>query len=226
MSPTDAPGGLLFAAPMHIEARLVGWGARQAHVHRTGMGPRNAAAAAQELRRLPGGALVVIGFCGALERHLQPGEIVVADRVYAADDEGHAEASVRCEGAAELAGVLAESGLRVHLAPVVCVGRLALGERREQLRKGGAAAVDMESVWLSPGAEQRPFGVVRVVLDTPERELLRPQMLPLALRAGAVLRKSAAILQRRVSQSGLHTLLPGGPLGAERGPTQSGESEV
>ncbi len=226
MSPVDTSGRLLFAAPMHIEARLVGWGARQAHVHRTGMGPRNATAAAQELRRLPGGALVVIGFCGALEHDLQPGEIVVADRVYAADDEGHAEASVRCDGAGKLAGVLSESGLRVHLGPVVCVGRLALGERREQLRKGGAAAVDMESVWLSPGAEQRPFGVVRVVLDTPERELLRPQMLPLALRAGAVLRKTAAILQRRVSQSGLHTLLPGGPPSVERGPTQSGESEV
>ena len=226
MSRTEATEGLLLAAPMHIEARLVGWGARQAHVHRTGMGPRNATTAAQQLRRLPGGLLIVIGFCGALERHLQPGEVVVADRVYAADDEGHAEASVRCEGAAQLAGVLSESGLRVHLAPVVCVGRLALGERREQLRKGGAAAVDMESVWLSPGAEQRPFGVVRVVLDTPERELFRPQMLPFALRAGAVLRKSAAVLQRRVSQAGLHTLLPGTAPSAERGPTQSGESEV
>lgn len=217
---------LLLAAPMGIEARLVRWGAHEAHVHRTGMGPRNATAAAKQLRQLPGDALLVIGFCGALERHLQPGEIVVADRVYAADDEGHAEASVTCLDAGHLADALSQSGFSVHVAPVVCVGRLALGERREQLRKAGAAAVDMESVWLSPGAGDRPFGVVRIVLDTPERELFRPQMVPHALRAGSVLRKAAAALQRRVSEHGLHTLWPAGQPQRGGEPTQSSESEV
>lgn len=217
---------LLLAAPMRIEARLVGSGARGAHVHRTGMGPRNASAAAQALRQLPGDALMVVGFCGALERHLQPGEIVVADRVYATDDEGHAEASVLCAGADQVAGALTESGLSVHVAPIVCVGKLALGERREQLRRAGAAAVDMESVWLWPGAGQRPFAVVRVVLDTPERELLRPQMVPVALRAGAVLRKTASALQRRVSEHGLHTLWSDGQPGPPADRAPSGESEV
>jgi 4-hydroxy-3-methylbut-2-enyl diphosphate reductase len=217
---------LLLAAPMGIEARLVRWGAREAHVHRTGMGPRNATAAAQRLREMPGEAMLVIGFCGALERHLQPGEIVVADRVYAADDEGHAHASVTCPGAGQLADALSRSGLSVHVAPVVCVGRLALGERREQLRQRGAAAVDMESVWLAPGAQERPFAVVRVVLDTPQRELFRPQMVPLALRAGAVLRKTAGALQEAVSQHGLHTLWPAGePAGGVQS-TPSPESEV
>lgn len=217
---------LLLAAPMHVEARLVAWGARGAHVHRTGMGPANATAAAARLSRLPGDALLVVGFCGALERHLQPGEIVVADRVYAAEDEGHAQASVRCEGASQLAGVLSQSGLSVHVAPVVCVGKLALGERREQLRLGGAAAVDMESVWLAPGAAQRPFAVVRIVLDTPDRELFSPATAPLALRAGAVLRKAAAALQHGASQGGLHTLLRGGSPSEGGEPTPSGESEV
>ncbi|HEV7942005.1 MAG TPA: hypothetical protein VGP17_04300 [Solirubrobacteraceae bacterium] len=213
---------LLLAAPMGIEARLVRWGAREAYVHRTGMGPRNATAAAQRLRELPGEAMLVIGFCGALERHLQPGEVVVADRVYAADDEGHAHASVTCPGAGQLAGALSCSGLSVHVAPVVCVGKLALGERREQLRRGGAVAVDMESVWLAPGAQERPFAVVRVVLDTPERELFRPQMVPLALRAGAALRRTAGALQKAVSRHGLHTLLPAGDAQS----TPSPESEV
>ena len=52
---------------------------------------------------------------------------------------------------------------------------LALGERRTELHAGGAIAVDMESVWLGAGAAGRPFGVVRVVLDSPSHELLRPQ---------------------------------------------------
>lgn len=217
---------LLLAAPMGIEARLVASGARGAHVHRTGMGPRNAAAAAQRLRELPGEAMLVIGFCGALEPDLQPGEIVVADRVYAADDERHAQASVACPGAHELARALSRSGLSVHVAPVVCVGKLALGERREQLRRGGAAAVDMESVWLAPGARERPFAVVRVVLDTPQRELFRPQMVPFALRAGAVLRKTARALESEVSQRGLHTLWPASqPAGVARS-TPGPESEV
>ncbi len=217
---------LLLAAPMHVEARLVAWGARGAHVHRTGMGPANAASAAARLSRLPGDALLVVGFCGALERHLQPGEIVVADRVYATDDEGHAQASVQCNGARRLAGMLSRSGLSVHMAPVVCVGKLALGERREQLRRGGAAAVNMESVWLAPGAALRPFAVVRIVLDTPDRELFRPGMVPLALRAGAALRKTAAVLQQGAYQGGLHTLLRDGSPADGGEPTPGGESEV
>jgi 4-hydroxy-3-methylbut-2-enyl diphosphate reductase len=32
----------------------------------------------------------------------------------------------------------------------------------------------MESAWLAPAAAGRPFAVLRVVLDTPARELHRP----------------------------------------------------
>lgn len=217
---------LLIAAPMRIEARLIASAAKDAYVHRTGMGPRYAMQAAQRLAGLPGAALLVIGFCGALESSLRPGEIVVADRVYAADDEGHEPASVSCVGAETIAEALADDGLRVHTAPVVCVGRLALGERREQLRRAGAAAVDMESVWLAPGAAARPFAVIRVVLDTPERELLRPQMIPVAIRAGGALRRTARALQRLVSERGLHTLWPtSAPAGAGDQHRGDGESE-
>jgi 4-hydroxy-3-methylbut-2-en-1-yl diphosphate reductase len=218
---------LLFAAPMRLEARLVAGGARKAHVHRTGIGPRHAANAALELAGLPGDTLVVIGFCGALQGHLQPGEVVVADRVYAAADEDHAQGDFACAGAAELAEALAADGLQVHVAPVVCVSKLALGERREQLRLGGAAAVDMESVWLQAGAAGRPFAVVRIVLDTPQRELLRPQMIPLAFRAGGALRATAKALQALGARSGLRRLLSGGPQPVARGADHgSGGSEV
>jgi 4-hydroxy-3-methylbut-2-enyl diphosphate reductase len=32
----------------------------------------------------------------------------------------------------------------------------------------------MESAWLAPAAAGRPFAVLRVVLDTPSREVFRP----------------------------------------------------
>lgn len=201
-----AAASLLLAAPMHIEARLVASGARRAHVHRTGMGPAKAIAAAAALPALPGGALLVVGFCGALHNSLQPGEVVLADEVYVAEDEGHAPSRVACAGVGALGDALSERGFAVTKAPIVCVGRLALGERRQELLRSGAVAVDMESAWLAPGAAQRPFAVVRIVLDTPEKELLRPQMVPVALRACATLRRVAKTLDAIAHQHGLHTL--------------------
>jgi hypothetical protein len=52
----------------------------------------------------------------------------------------------------------------------------------------------MESVWLAPADGDRPFGVVRVVLDSPEHELLRPQAVGGALRAARALRRVAGAL--------------------------------
>jgi 4-hydroxy-3-methylbut-2-enyl diphosphate reductase len=84
--------------------------------------------------------------------------------------------------------------MKVRLGPVVCVSKLALGERRAELSAAGAIAVDMESVWLARGALGRPFGVVRVVLDSPSHELMRPQAVGGALRAALALRKVAGAL--------------------------------
>lgn len=220
---------LLIAAPMRIEARLAASGARRATVHRTGIGPRRAQAAVAPLQALPGDTLLVLGFCGSLGGELQPGEIVVAERVYAAADEGHEELSVACAGARELAAALALQGLRASTGEVVCVGRLALGERREQLYRAGAAVVDMESVWLAAAARQRPFAVVRIVLDTPERELLRPQMAPVLVRTSRVLRGVARTLDDLAGARRLNTLLRGGNDGEVAGqgrPGRDAESEV
>ena len=56
------------------------------------------------------------------------------------------------------------------------------GAERAALAGEGALAADMESAWLAPAAAGRPFAVLRVVLDTPEREFHRP----LATLAGGV----------------------------------------
>src|SRR5262249_3359828 len=53
---------LTVAAPLRIEARLIGWGGHDAEVVRTGMGPRRATATAITLD--PDGAVAVVGFGG------------------------------------------------------------------------------------------------------------------------------------------------------------------
>ncbi len=162
------------------------------------MGPEKSIAAARALAREPGDALLVLGFCGGLDAQARPGEVIVADEVLAAGDEGHEPVRAACDGVAPLAGALVAAGLTVRAGPIVGVAKIATGERREQLRQAGALAVDMESAWLAAGAAGRPFAVVRVVLDSPSHELFRPQALGGALLAARVLRRvSAVALQDR-----------------------------
>jgi 4-hydroxy-3-methylbut-2-enyl diphosphate reductase len=185
---------LLLAAPLRVEAALISSAARGALVQKTGMGPEKARAAAGELGARAARAMLVLGFCGGLDEASVPGEVIVAEEVYAAADEGHTELPIRCELASPLVTRLTGLGLKVRVGRLVCVSRLALGERRAELHAGGAIAVDMESVWLAAGAGERPFGVVRVVLDSPSHELLRPQAVGGALRAALALRKVAGAL--------------------------------
>jgi 4-hydroxy-3-methylbut-2-enyl diphosphate reductase len=186
---------LLVAAPLRVEAALISSAAGGARVRKTGMGPDRAKAAAGALAGHAGSAMLVLGFCGGLDAASIPGEVIVAEEVYAAADEGHDEQRVQCDLASQLVERLTGRGMKVRLGSVVCVSKLALGERRAELHAGGAIAVDMESVWLARGAGERPFGVVRVVLDSPEHELLRPQAAVGAIRAAWALRRVAGALQ-------------------------------
>ncbi|MEA2209344.1 MAG: hypothetical protein QOF54_1821 [Solirubrobacteraceae bacterium] len=184
---------IVVAAPLAVEEALIRSGARGARVRKTGMGPEKSLAAAQRLAREPGEALLVLGFCGGLDAVSRPGEVIVADEVLAAGDEGHDPVRAACDGVATLTGALRDAGMSVRSGPIVGVAKIATGERREQLRAAGALAVDMESAWLAAGAAGRPFAVVRVVLDSPSHELFRPQALGGALRAAGALRRAAAV---------------------------------
>ncbi|HTW42522.1 MAG TPA: hypothetical protein VMD79_09430 [Solirubrobacteraceae bacterium] len=193
-------GELLVAAPMRIEAALISSAStlkgpgKWPLVRKTGMGPGRSKAAAGELAGAQARAMLVLGFCGGLDAGSVPGEVIVANEVYSAHDEGHAPERVGCDLSGQLVQRLAGRGLKVRVGDVVCVSRLALGERRAQLHAGGAIAVDMESVWLAAGAGGRPFGVVRVVLDSPQHELLRVRAVGGALRAALALRRVAGAL--------------------------------
>jgi 4-hydroxy-3-methylbut-2-enyl diphosphate reductase len=185
--------GLLIAAPLRVEVALISSAARGARVRKTGMGPHRSLAAAAQLRAEPGHALIVLGFCGGLDAQSRPGEVIVAEEVLSAADEGHDVLQAPCHGAERLAGALGDAGLSVRRGPIVGVGKIATGARREQLRAAGALAVDMESAWLAAGAAGRPFAVVRVVLDSPSHELFRVQAVGGALKAARTLRHASAV---------------------------------
>ena len=179
---------LLVLAPLRIEARAVRRGlAPGAHVVSTGMGQRHSRSAAAD--RLPGAAVAVSGFCGALDPTLEQGELVVATEVRSPGG------VIPCPAAGVLAGALRRRRLRVRLGPIFSTNRLVRGPERERLHADGAVAVDMESAWLAAGASGRPLAVVRAVVDTPAQELTRP----LALVNGAgraywALRQTAPVL--------------------------------
>jgi 4-hydroxy-3-methylbut-2-enyl diphosphate reductase len=163
------------------------------------MGPVRARAAAATLLSDPADRVLVVGFCGGLEEASEPGEVIVADEVRA-DPRREARGANgqqprRCAGSEQLAAALSGRGLAIRRGPLVSVSRLVLGEQRKALLDSGAIAVDMESLWLAEGAGGRPFGVVRIVLDSPSHELLRPAAAVGAVRAGRALRQVATALR-------------------------------
>ena len=155
-------------APMALEARAVRRGAPWADVRRTGMGPKRAAEYARTHDHSDAPAVVIAGFCGALDPSFEPGDVVLASELRGPNE------TLACADPTILAGVLRRGGLRVHIAPVASERGLVTGPRRRRLAQSGAAAVDLESAWLAPTAGGRPLHVLRVVLDTPSRELRNP----------------------------------------------------
>lgn len=154
------------------------------------MGPRRARAAVPALLEDPGEALLVLGFGGGLAQDSEVGEVVVADEV-----RGPEGMRVGCADANVLAEVLEASGLSVRCGAVSSVKRPAMGKTRVKLHEQGAIAVDMESAWLAAAAGDRPFAVVRVLSDTPRRELTRPLLTVAGVaRASATLRRVATAL--------------------------------
>jgi 4-hydroxy-3-methylbut-2-enyl diphosphate reductase len=188
------------------------------------MGPARSHAAASRLSSDPAAALAVMGVCGGLDEHCEPGDVVIADELLdgerdeqtdmgvGASSEAESGQPVRlaCPSAGPLAEALGRRGIAVRKATVVSVAHIAHGGKRVELRERGGFVVDMESVWLASGAQGRPFAVIRVVADTPSREVTRPLLtLAGAARAALSLRRVAAVLEELVREQGAHTVLGG-----------------
>jgi 4-hydroxy-3-methylbut-2-enyl diphosphate reductase len=190
MNAIAADPGLVVLAPLSVEARAIRAGAPWARVHQIGMGPRHAARGAHLAERAEGSALLIAGFCGALDPELEPGDVVLASEVRGPTG------TTTCAHPDILAGVLRRGGLRVRVGPIASSQRLVVHERRRALQRTGALAVDMESAWLAPAAQARPLVTLRVVLDTHRRELHRPlRTLAGAAVAYRTLRRACALME-------------------------------
>jgi nucleoside phosphorylase len=148
-------------------------------VLRTGMGPTAAHQAVVKALHDPelhDAAVLTTGFCAGLAPGMRPGDVVVAD-------DGH-ESAV-------LAAALKAAGHTVHMGTLAESDHVVRGAERAALAATGAIAVDMESAAmrraaLSEGAHR--VAAARVVVDTPEYELVRVGTLRTGIIAFRVLR--------------------------------------
>jgi len=159
---------LLVFAPLCIERAAVRRGLPGALVLRSGMGAARSRSAAQGGARLPADAVAVVGFCGAVAAGLRPGDVLVASEVRGPGG------VIACETQPVVAALAAVGIENVRVGPVASADHIVRGAERGVLAEQGALAADMESAWLAPAAAGKPFAVLRVVLDTPDRELFRP----------------------------------------------------
>lgn len=184
-------------APLGIEARAL----RQPGVEpvRLGVGRRATEQALSRLLTEAPTLTVVAGFGGALDDDLSPGDVVVASEVHGPGG------AFTCERAA-LCAALREVGVEPVIAAIATRDHVVRGGERRAVAESGARVVEMESYWLRPLAERAAFSVVRVVVDTPSRELGHPlHTLTGGLRAHAALTRVGAGLARLRSERSLAT---------------------
>ncbi|HXQ43444.1 MAG TPA: hypothetical protein VN816_02305 [Acidimicrobiales bacterium] len=169
--PSDA--GVTVLAALRLEALAIG-----GDVVRTGMGHAKAGATGTRLAgTLPGGRpLAVVGIAGGLESSLEPGQLVVADALHAPDG---ADPIVLPQADA-VAAALRGHGRDVRVGAVACSTSIVHGAARSALARGGALAVEMESVWLARVLADHPLAVVRAVGDTERHGFVRGNLRALA----------------------------------------------
>jgi 4-hydroxy-3-methylbut-2-enyl diphosphate reductase len=171
-----------------------------------GMGPLRARKAASRLASvLPDGVpVVVLGVGGALVAGTEPGDLIVANALGAADAAGAAPLEITeppavldARSAAfsdQVAAALSDRFGSTRQAPVLSAGRTAKGPERLALAASGAVICDTESYWLARLADRRPFAVVRAIVDTPDRELVSMQTVTGGIRGLRRLSDAAEVI--------------------------------
>ncbi len=136
-----------------------------------------------------GTIVISCGLAGALRADLPTGTVVVADRVRRPSGE-----EIVCDRAVvlQLAVAARRLGCEPVVAPLLTSATFVRGADRARWAREGYAAVDMES-----GRIVAPrVGVVRVVLDTPHRELSPAWLHPARALANPLLWGEALWLAR------------------------------
>jgi 4-hydroxy-3-methylbut-2-enyl diphosphate reductase len=181
--------GLAVMTPLSVEKFALRGGLRDARVIRTGAGPTRSQAAALRLTGSADSALAVAGVCGGVDPELRPGDVVVASDLLGGRSER------KLASPETLVEAIRSLGIDARLGPIFSEDHIVRGDERKRLRETGAIAVDMESRWLAEAAGERPFTVLRVVIDTPGHELIRLRTIPNSLRALSTLRRIAPALE-------------------------------
>jgi hypothetical protein len=181
----------------------------------TGMGPERSGRAVREIltdRQLPFAAMAFVGFGAAVRPGIRPGDVLVADEVRDADGTAGGTSGIPL-----LAEQLTRGGCTVHTGPLYSADRVVRGDARSGLAEHGVLGVDMETAAALRTARSirpaLPFAALRVVVDTPEHELLRPATVAGGLRAWRVLRRLGPALGAwcRVAADGGSDDPPGHP---------------
>lgn len=116
-------------------------------------------------------AVIMAGFCGAVDPHLRTGDLHVAASFRHGENN-----SIPAD--AELSSAMFASarsqGVKVSDAPSITVGSIAGPAAKAELRRStGIASVNMEDYWAASAAAAAgvPFASVRAVLDTADQSL-------------------------------------------------------
>lgn len=192
---------LTIAVP--LVAERVALGRVDAHVVRTGMGPRRAGAAAADLSGR--GPVAMVGVAGALSDSIRAGDVVVADELRMGDERFF------CPAAPLVAGALRRAGLTVHVGPIATVDHLASRAEGAALAATGVIAIDMESAVIAAAVAGRPFVAVRVISDTPSQGVRHPAIVRNGLRALRTLRRIPPVLSAWAGAAGDRQVLVASP---------------
>jgi adenosylhomocysteine nucleosidase len=151
----ESTGGILF-----YRGRI---GSSPVVVARSGMGRARAEQAAQlMIERFQPVSILGIGFAGGLEKHVRPGELVLATEVYGAQ---RPDAALL-----ESARQVQLANVRVHDGTLYCADHVvhSVAEKRQIAGQcPGALAIDMESAGIARAAERSevPWMIVRGITD-------------------------------------------------------------
>jgi 4-hydroxy-3-methylbut-2-enyl diphosphate reductase len=200
---------LTVATPLRVENIAVKRSLPTARVVLTGMGPRRSRTS--RARIAGDGPLAVMGVAGGLADDVLPGDLVVADEVR----EGLTAIATLRPG--DLVESLRAMGFRVHVGPIVSVGRVAGNSERVALARTGAVAVDTETAQLIDGWPGRPLAVVRSIVDTADAPLWRVGTSKRGLAALGALRRAAPAVAAWASTVGIPGINPQAPRPAVEG---------
>ena len=162
----DASGPTLLAvAPTRRELVGAPYGETSARTGVVGIGRPAGPQTAALLAAAPCGMLLSLGFAGALDADLRPGDVVVGSAVL----HGSLQPLATGADAPRAATLLREGGVAALEGAVLTVDEPLLSPqaKRRAAEESGALVVDMEARWIAEAAAAHgaPVVVLRVVLD-------------------------------------------------------------